>query len=103
MSVLSVAPISYENSITKKELPLNIFQGKFPIAIKREVSIRIYIFTQTPYVTGQLTVGGLQAPEIATALTSQIVGLVPLVLGLLVLAIGLWKGLKHLRQTLNRA
>ena len=42
MSVLSVAPISYENSITKKELPLNIFQGKFPIAIKREVSIRIY-------------------------------------------------------------
>ena len=60
-------------------------------------------FTQTPYVTGQLTVGGLQAPEIATALTSQIVGLVPLVLGLLVLAIGLWKGLKHLRQTLNRA
>ena len=43
MSVLSVAPISYENSITKKELPLNIFQGKFPIAIKREVSIRIYI------------------------------------------------------------
>ena len=42
MSVLSVAPISYENSITKKELPLNIFQGEFPIAIKREVSIRIY-------------------------------------------------------------
>lgn len=60
-------------------------------------------FTQTPYVTGHPTVGGLQAPEIATALTSQMVGLVPLVLGLLVLAIGLWKGLKHLRQTLNRA
>ena len=47
MSVLSVAPISYENSITKKELPLNIFQGKFPIAIKREVSIRIYTYRGT--------------------------------------------------------
>lgn len=51
----------------------------------------------------EMTVGGLQAPEIATVLTSQIVGLVPLALGLLVLAIGLWKGLKHLRQTLSRA
>ena len=48
MSVLSVAPISYENSITKKELPLNIFQGKFPIAIKREVSIRIYNISEIP-------------------------------------------------------
>lgn len=60
-------------------------------------------FTQTPYVTGHPTVGGLQAPEIATALTSQMVGLVPLVLGLLVLAICLWKGLSHLRQMLSRA
>ena len=61
-------------------------------------------FMQAPCVIHkEATVGGLQAPEIATALTSQMVGLVPLVLGLLVLAIGLWKGLKHLRQTLSRA
>lgn len=61
-------------------------------------------FMKTPCkVELPTVVGGLQAPEIATALTSQIVGLVPLVLGLLVLAIGLWKGLKHLRQTLSRA
>lgn len=61
-------------------------------------------FQKTPcLVHKETTVGGLQAPEIATALTSQMVGLVPLVLGLLVLAIGLWKGLKHLRQTLSRA
>lgn len=61
-------------------------------------------FQKTPcLIHKETTVGGLQAPEIATALTSQIVGLVPLVLGLLVLAIGLWKGLKHLRQTLSRA
>lgn len=60
-------------------------------------------FQRTPLETGHPTVGGLQAPEIATALTSQMVGLVPLVLGLLVLAIGLWKGLKYLRQTLSRA
>lgn len=61
-------------------------------------------FRKTPcLIHKETTVGGLQAPEIATALTSQIVGLVPLVLGLLVLAIGLWKGLKHLRQTLSRA
>lgn len=57
MSVLSVAPISYENSITKKELPLNIFQGKFPIAIKREVSIRIYI-TYIKYIGNNIQIGG---------------------------------------------
>ena len=58
MSVLSVAPISYENSITKKELPLNIFQGKFPIAIKREVSIRIYKIKQADEFWAQHSRGG---------------------------------------------
>lgn len=58
MSVLSVAPISYENSITKKELPLNIFQGKFPIAIKREVSIRIYSKYNKPVIIMEPVKGG---------------------------------------------
>lgn len=70
--------------------------------IKHKGSDSVF-FQRAPLETGHPTVGGLQAPEIATALTSQIVGLVPLVLGLLVLAIGLWKGLKHLRQMLSRA
>ena len=59
MSVLSVAPISYEISITKKELPLNIFQGKFPIAIKREVSIRIYKINVEQPKTDTVVVGGM--------------------------------------------
>jgi hypothetical protein len=42
VSIFSVAPISYEKSITKKETPLNIFQGNFLIFIKRELTIRIY-------------------------------------------------------------
>lgn len=61
-------------------------------------------FHNTPFlIHTEMTVGGLQGPEIAATLTSQIVGLAPLVIGLLILAIGLWKGLHLIWLTLGRA
>ena len=61
-------------------------------------------FPQTPYLIHQeKTVGGLAAPEIAKATVIQILGLVPLVLGLVVSAIGLRKALAMVYQRLRRA
>lgn len=61
-------------------------------------------FQQTPFlVHKETTVGGLAAPEIAKATVIQILGLVPLVLGLAILAIGLRKALAMVYQRLRRA
>lgn len=60
------------------------------------------VFQLTP-LTSTLQVGGLAAPEIAKATVIQILGLVPLVLGLVVSAIGLRKALAMVFQRLRRA
>ena len=61
-------------------------------------------FPATPFVVHKAsTVGGLAAPEIAKATVIQILGLVPLVLGLAVSAIGLRKALAMVFQRLRRA
>lgn len=61
-------------------------------------------FQATPYLIHQeRTVGGLAAPEIAKATVIQILGLVPLVLGLVVSVIGLRKALAMVFQRLRRA
>lgn len=61
-------------------------------------------FPRTPYLIHQeKTVGGLAAPEIAKAIMIQILGLVPLVLGLVISAIGLRKALAMVFQRLRRA
>ena len=61
-------------------------------------------FPATPFVVHKAsTVGGLAAPEIAKATVTQILGLVPLVLGLVVSAIGLRKALAMVFQRLRRA
>ena len=62
----------------------------------------VLVFQKTPLVT-ETTVGGLTAPEIAKATVIQILGLVPLVLGLVVSAIGLRKALAMVFQRLRRA
>ena len=60
------------------------------------------VFQKTPLVT-ETTVGGLTAPEIAKMTVVQILGLVPLVLGLAISAIGLRKALAMVYQRLRRA
>ena len=60
------------------------------------------VFQKTPLVT-ETTVGGLTAPEIAKMTVVQILGLVPLVLGLTISAIGLRKALAMVYQRLRRA
>lgn len=61
-------------------------------------------FQKTPYLVHTETrVGGLAAPEIAKAIMIQVLGLVPLVLGLAVSAIGLRKALAMVFQRLRRA
>lgn len=61
-------------------------------------------FLRTPCLVHKVsTVGGLAAPEIAKAIVVQILGLVPLVLGLVVSAIGLRKALAMVFQRLRRA
>ena len=60
------------------------------------------VFQLTP-LTSTLQVGGLAAPEIAKATVIQILGLVPLVLGLVVSAIGLRKASAMVFQRLRRA
>ncbi len=61
-------------------------------------------FQQTPFlVHKETTVGGLTAPEIAKAIMIQVLGLVPLVLGLAISAIGLRKALAMVYQRLRRA
>ena len=60
------------------------------------------VFQQTP-LTSTLQVGGLAAPEIARMTVVQILGLVPLVLGLAISAIGLRKALAMVYQRLRRA
>ena len=62
----------------------------------------VLVFQKTPLVT-ETTVGGLTAPEIAKATVIQILGLVPLVLGLVVSAIGSRKALAMVFQRLRRA
>lgn len=61
-------------------------------------------FQKTPYLVHTETrVGGLTAPEIVKAIMIQVLGLVPLVLGLAVSAIGLRKALAMVFQRLRRA
>lgn len=60
------------------------------------------VFQLTP-LTSTLQVGGLAAPEIAKATVIQILGLVPLVLCLVVSAIGLRKALAMVFQRLRMA
>ena len=61
-------------------------------------------FQKTPYLVHTETrVGGLAAPERAKAIMIQVLGLVPLVLGLAVSAIGLRKALAMVFQRLRRS
>lgn len=61
-------------------------------------------FQKTPYLVHTETrVGGLAAQEIAKAIMIQVLGLVPLVLGLAVSVIGLRKALAMVFQRLRRA
>lgn len=62
------------------------------------------VFPKTPYLIHTASaVGGLQAQEIAARTMKQVLGLVPLVIGLIVSAIGLRKALAMLFRRLRRA
>lgn len=62
------------------------------------------VFPKTPYLIHTASaVGGLQAQEIAAKTMKQVLGLVPLVIGLIVSAIGLRKALAMLFRRLRRA
>lgn len=70
--------------------------------IKYKDSDKVF-FTQKLLDKGLPQVGGLAAPEIAKAIMIQVLGLVPLVLGLAVSAIGLRKALAMVFQRLRKA
>lgn len=70
--------------------------------IKYKDSDKVF-FTQKLLDKGLLQVGGLTAPVMAKAIMIQVLGLVPLVLGLVVSAIGLRKALAMVFQRLRRA
>lgn len=77
---------------------LNFYYSTF------DFELRGKSFQRTPFlVHKETTVGGLTAPEIAKAIMIQVLGLVPLVLGLAISAIGLRKALAMVYQRLRRA
>lgn len=64
----------------------------------------LLVFRRTPYLTTSTpTVAGVTAETMAKTVMEEVVGLLPLVIGLVVLALALWKGLAFLLMRLRTA